>query len=78
MHGERSQFLEFEEYNPEIESFPSKIRAKKYESKKKMVEEQTPPPKQLKEYFIPATYDSLIRIRMPIVMGQFEMKYSLI
>jgi len=43
-----------------------------------MAEEQTPPPKQLKEYFTPATYDSPTRTRMPAVMVPFEIKHSLI
>ena len=44
-----------------------------------MAEEQpTPPPKQFKEYFTPATYDSPTRSRMPTVTVPFEIKHSLI
>ena len=41
-----------------------------------MAEEQTPPPKQLKEYFTPATYDSPTRTRMPTVTVPFEIEHS--
>jgi len=43
-----------------------------------MAEEQTSPPKQLKEYFTPATYDSPTRTHMPTVTVPFEIKHSLI
>ena len=43
-----------------------------------MAEEQSPPAKQLKEYFTPATYDSPIRTRMPTVTIPFKIKHSLI
>jgi len=43
-----------------------------------MVEEQNPPPKQLKEYFTPATYDAPTRTRMPTVISPFVIKYFLI
>jgi len=68
MHGRHSLFLDVIEYNSEIERSLSRIRAKKCESKKKMAEEQNPP-KQLKKYFTPATYDSPTGTRMPTVMG---------
>jgi len=42
-----------------------------------MADEQNPP-KQLKEYFTPATYDSPTRTHMPTVTGPFELKHSLI
>ena len=59
MLGRRSLCLDLELYNPEIERSLCKIRAKKKEYKNKVAEEQpTRPPKQLKEYFTPATYDS--------------------
>ena len=78
MHHRCSLLLELEEYNPKIERFLSKIRAKKRKSKKKVVQEQTLSPKQLKEYFTPITYDLPIRTPMPTVIGPFEIKYSLI
>ena len=71
-------FLDLEEYDPEIECTLSKIKAKKRDSKKKMVEEQTPPPKQLKEYLTPATYDSPTSANMPTIMRPFDIKHSLI
>jgi len=77
MHDRRSLFLDLIEYNPEIEHSLSRIRAKKRESKKKMVEEQIPP-KQLKGYFAPATYNSPTRTCMPTIMGPLELKHSLI
>ena len=79
MLGRRSLCFDPEPYNPEIEHSLRKIRAKKKESKNKMAEQQpTPPPKQLKEYFTPATYDSPTRTRMPTVTVPFEIKHSLI
>ena len=42
-----------------------------------MVEDQTPP-KQLKEFFTPATYDSPTSTGMPAIAGPFEIKYYLI
>ena len=39
---------------------------------------KTSPPKQLKEYFTPATYDSPTRTRMPTVAVLFEIRHSLI
>ena len=51
MLGRCSLFLYFERHDPEIECTLSKIRAKKHDFKKKMAQEQTPPHKQLKEYF---------------------------
>jgi len=66
------------QYNPKVERSLSKIRAKKCEYKKKIAEEQTLPPKQLKEYFTPAAYDSPTRTYMPTVMGPFQIKHSLI
>ena len=41
MHGRRSLFLDFGEYNPKIEYSLSKIRVKKHESKEKIAQEQT-------------------------------------
>ena len=73
MHGRRSLCLDLVPYNLEIEYSLRKIRAKK-----KMVEEQTPPPKQLKEYFTPATYYSPTRSHLPTVTVPFEIKHSLI
>ena len=79
MLGRRSLCLDLEPFNPEIERSLREIRAKKKKSKNKMTEEQpTPPPKQLKEYFTPATYDSPTRTRMPTVTVPFEIKHSLI
>jgi len=46
--------------------------------KNKMAEEKTLPPKQLKECFTVATYDSPTRTCMPTVMRAFETKHSLI
>jgi len=77
MHGRHSLFLDLAEYISEIECSLSRTRAKKRESKKEMAEEQIPP-KQLKDYFTPATYDSPTRTRMPTVTGPFELKHSLI
>ena len=73
-----SLLLDLEEYDPEIERTHSKIRAKKCDSKKKMTEEQSPQPKQLKEYFTCATYDSHTSTYMPTITGPFEIKHSLI
>ena len=78
MLGRRSLCLDLEPYNPEIECSLRKIRAKKKESKNKMAEQPTLPPKQLKEYFTPATCDSPTRSRMPTVTVSFEIKHSLI
>ena len=78
MFGRRSLFLHLEEYDSKIECTLSKIRAKKCDSKKSMVELQTPLPKQPKEYFTPATYDSPTSTHMPTIMGPFEIKHSLI
>jgi len=77
MHGRRSLFLDLEKYNPKIERCLSRIRVKKRESKKKMVEEQAPP-KQLKEYFTLATYDSHTSTSISNDMGQLDIKHSLI
>ena len=41
-------------------------------------EQPTRLPKQLKEYFTPATYDSPTRSRMPTVTVPLEIKHSLI
>ena len=78
MHVRRSLFLEVEQYSPKIERTLRQISAKKRESKKNMNEEQTPLSKQFKEYFTPVTYYSPKRTRMPTVIGQFEIKHSLI
>ena len=78
MHDRHSLCLDLEPYNLEIERSLLKIRAKKKESKNEMAEEQNPPPKQLKEYFTPATYDSPTRTRMPTITVPFEIKHSLI
>ena len=79
MLDRRSLCLDLEPFNPEIERSLREIRAKGKKSKNKMTEEQlTPPPKQLKEYFTPATYDSPTRTRMPTVTVPFEIKHSLI
>ena len=78
MLGRHCLCLDLEPYNPEIERSIQKIRAKTKESKKKMAEEQTPPPKQFKKYFTPAIYDSPTRTHMPTVTVPFEMKHSLI
>ena len=47
-------------------------------TRKKIAKEQNPLPKQPKEYFIPATYDSPARSCMPTVKGPFEIKHSII
>ena len=79
MLDRRSLCLDLEPFNPEIERYLCEIRIKRKKSKNKMTEEQlTPPAKQLKEYFTPATYDSPTRTRMPTVMVPFEIKHSLI
>jgi len=78
MHGRRSLSLDLVEQNPKIGRSLRQVRAMKRESKKKMVEEQIPPPKQPKEYFTLTAYDSLTRTCMPTVTGSFEIKYSLI
>jgi len=79
MLGRRSLCLDLKPFNPKIEHSLHKIRAKKSESKNKRTEEQlTPPPKQLKEYFTFATYDSPARSRMPTITVPFEIKHSLI
>ena len=44
------------------------MRVKKCESKKNIAEEQTPP-KQLREYFTPATCDSPTSTCMPVAMA---------
>ena len=72
-----SLFLDLEEYDPKIECTFSKIRTKKHNSKKKMAEEQTTP-KQLKESFTPATYDSATSTCMLAVTRPFDIKHSLI
>ena len=54
-----------------------KREAKKCESKEKIAKEQSPPPKQSKEYFTCAIYDSPIRTRMRTVMRSFKIKHSL-
>jgi len=77
MHGRCSLFLDLIKYKPEIEHSLSRIRAKKREFKKNMAQEQNPP-KQLKEYFALATYDSLTTLLMPTVTRPFELKHSLI
>jgi len=77
LYGRRSLFLDLVEYNPKIERHLYRIRVKKRESKKKMIEEQNTS-KQLKEYFTPATYDSPTRTRMSTMIGPFELKHSLI
>jgi len=77
VHGRRSLFLNLKEYNPRIKYSLSRIRAKKYEPKKKIAEKQIPP-KQLKEYFTPATYDAHTSTHIPIATGPFEIKHSLI
>ena len=59
----RSLFLDLDEYGPEIEHTLSKIRANERDSKKKMTEEQTPPPKQLKEYSLQLL---MIHLRVPV------------
>ena len=76
MHGRHSMFLDLVEYNPEIERSLSRIRAKKRESKKKMVEEQNST-KQLKEYFTPATYDSPTRTLCPPLRGNLNLSIPL-
>ena len=79
MLARRSLCVDLKPFNPKIERSLRKIRAKQKESKNEMAEEQpTPPPKQLKEYFTPATYDSPTRTRMPTVTVPFEIKHSLI
>jgi len=78
MLGRCSLLLDLEEYDPEIERTHSMIRVKKRDSKKKITEEQTPQPKELKECFTPATYDSHISTCMPTITGPFETRHSLI
>ena len=63
---DRCLFLDHEEFDPEIVHTLNRIRAEKHDSKKKMVREQAPP-KQLKEYFTPAAYDSPTSTRMPTI-----------
>ena len=54
MLGRHSLRLDLELFNPKIERSLREIRAKKSESKNKMVEEQvTPPPSNLKDTSLP-------------------------
>ena len=72
MHAMSSLFLDIEEYNPEIEHFLSRMKAKKYETEKKKVEEQNPSPKQFKKHFTPTICDSSTRSHMPTVTGHLR------